>query len=64
VCEAVKDIRTDVELKENKIVLAQWQFFGVAILHYILSDMAVKAVWCKCSNISLFPYMEQRLVRV
>jgi hypothetical protein len=37
VCEAVKDIRTDVELKENKIVLAaQWPFFGVTMLHYML----------------------------
>jgi hypothetical protein len=65
VCEAVKDVTTDVELKENKMVLAsQWQFFGVTILHYIVSDMAVNAVWCKCSNIGLFPYMEQRLVKV
>jgi len=45
VCEAVKDIRTDVELKKNKIMLAaQWSFCGVTMLHYMLSDMAVNAV--------------------
>jgi len=45
VCEAVKDIRTDVELKKNKIMLAaQWPFCGVTSLHYMLSDMAVNAM--------------------
>jgi hypothetical protein len=45
VCEAVKDIRTDVELKKNKVILAaQWPFCGVTILHYMLSEKAVIAV--------------------
>jgi hypothetical protein len=43
--ETIKDIRTNVELKKNKIMLAaQWPFCGVTILHYVLSDMAVNAL--------------------
>lgn len=42
VCEAVKEIRTDVKLKKNKIILAaQLPFCDVTILHYLLPDMAV-----------------------